>query len=570
MKFRLKSKRIMTIGLVTTILLLGLVSLLTPVSAQAIELDGGDSKQDATTIGADQEIKISITGDNNNNWYRLPVEDPGTLATLNIVQGTWNQYYVDDIKIGDKKIDERKISSGDSFNYVVKGRNLYINFDSDDRGLDGYKFKLTTTDPDKRVFEVNSLTVLPTTELSPAQEMTIHSNIYYDRENVLNPESASVSLLIGDKVVSEKSVGGNPGSTASVQFERSVPSANGSEEKEVKIRVNPGWTDRGGNEKSRTITVKQRDLDGDGLTRAREFELGTDPNDPDTDGDGINDARELEIGTDPTKQDTDEDGLNDGKEIENGADPLVEDTDEDGINDSREIEIGTDPNSIDTDNDTILDERELEIGTDPTKADTDGDGLDDDQEIEAGSDPNDRTDRKGESGEMIFSAPETASVTNGSVTIEYTLGVDGRNILNGTSVKLRNTNDWSIVDTSETGEFSEANQEWLILSVGPDENVSIEATIEPQSKMEGSKKIKAVAQDSDGRFATTTTTVNFDATTVRRAIDQNGNGKLELVEIQRAIRLWSEDRTVPGTDGSKIDLSTVQELITIWSNNEEV
>jgi len=41
------------------------------------------------------------------------------------------------------------------------------------------------------------------------------------------------------------------------------------------------------------------DPDGDGLTNLQEFELGTDPNDPDTDGDGLSDGYEVGIGTDP-------------------------------------------------------------------------------------------------------------------------------------------------------------------------------------------------------------------------------------------------------------------------------
>lgn len=41
------------------------------------------------------------------------------------------------------------------------------------------------------------------------------------------------------------------------------------------------------------------DPDEDGLTNLEEFELGTDPNDPDTDGDGLNDGYEVELGTDP-------------------------------------------------------------------------------------------------------------------------------------------------------------------------------------------------------------------------------------------------------------------------------
>lgn len=48
------------------------------------------------------------------------------------------------------------------------------------------------------------------------------------------------------------------------------------------------------------------DLDGDGLTNAQEFAIGTNPTDPDTDGDGISDGIdsypltvETDLGSDP-------------------------------------------------------------------------------------------------------------------------------------------------------------------------------------------------------------------------------------------------------------------------------
>ncbi len=44
---------------------------------------------------------------------------------------------------------------------------------------------------------------------------------------------------------------------------------------------------------------KVSDIDEDGLTDAREFELGTDIDNPDSDGDGVNDSVEVEIGSNP-------------------------------------------------------------------------------------------------------------------------------------------------------------------------------------------------------------------------------------------------------------------------------
>ena len=66
-----------------------------------------------------------------------------------------------------------------------------------------------------------------------------------------------------------------------------------------------------------------RCVDGDGISDAREKELGTNPNKKDTDGDGLEDGEELdaEVNTDPLKFDTDGDFVNDGKEMSDGTDP---------------------------------------------------------------------------------------------------------------------------------------------------------------------------------------------------------------------------------------------------------
>ncbi len=85
------------------------------------------------------------------------------------------------------------------------------------------------------------------------------------------------------------------------------------------------------------------DRDGDGLNRAEEKELGSDPKEADTDGDGLDDGVEADLGTDPTNADTDGDGLNDGDEVTALTDPLDEDSDDDGYADGQEVEAGTNP-----------------------------------------------------------------------------------------------------------------------------------------------------------------------------------------------------------------------------------
>jgi hypothetical protein len=62
------------------------------------------------------------------------------------------------------------------------------------------------------------------------------------------------------------------------------------------------------------------DPDHDGLTNLQEFQLGTDPNNPDTDGDGLTDGQEVLIyHTNPLLASTDGTGIPDGIEVQTGT-----------------------------------------------------------------------------------------------------------------------------------------------------------------------------------------------------------------------------------------------------------
>ncbi|KPA63165.1 hypothetical protein XK27_12110, partial [Streptococcus suis] len=47
-----------------------------------------------------------------------------------------------------------------------------------------------------------------------------------------------------------------------------------------------------------------------------------DPSTVDTDGDGLSDAKEAELGTNPNEKDTDHDGYTDKEEVDQGTNPL--------------------------------------------------------------------------------------------------------------------------------------------------------------------------------------------------------------------------------------------------------
>jgi alpha-tubulin suppressor-like RCC1 family protein len=75
------------------------------------------------------------------------------------------------------------------------------------------------------------------------------------------------------------------------------------------------------------------DPDGDGLSNAEEWSLGTDPFDADTNDDGILDGIAVASGMSATNPDMDGDGVLNGAERAMGLDPFNADTDGDSVND---------------------------------------------------------------------------------------------------------------------------------------------------------------------------------------------------------------------------------------------
>jgi len=72
------------------------------------------------------------------------------------------------------------------------------------------------------------------------------------------------------------------------------------------------------------VIAKEGDLDGDGLSNAREVELGTDFTTADTAGNGLSDSEEVyQYGTDPLAADTTGDGVGDGTIARLGLPPTV-------------------------------------------------------------------------------------------------------------------------------------------------------------------------------------------------------------------------------------------------------
>ncbi len=157
------------------------------------------------------------------------------------------------------------------------------------------------------------------------------------------------------------------------------------------------------------------DSDGDGLSDAREVQLGTSLSLTDTDHDGLSDALEDALNLNALQPDSDGDGMNDGWEYQHrnaGFNPVVDNaTDGDPDND-----IGADP-----DVDGLTNGQECEWGTNPGNADSDGDGVNDGAEIGQSSDPTDPRD--GGQPNTRISVPFYFGDPSGSQSEKYRLEI---------------------------------------------------------------------------------------------------------------------------------------------------
>ena len=110
------------------------------------------------------------------------------------------------------------------------------------------------------------------------------------------------------------------------------------------------------------------DADNDGLTNQQELASGTDPNSADSDGDGLPDGWEVAHVLDPMDStgyngadgDPDGDGLTNFEEYQIGTDPTNPDSDGDGVSDWFEVKVNfSNPlSAIDADSDGIPDDFE--------------------------------------------------------------------------------------------------------------------------------------------------------------------------------------------------------------------
>lgn len=269
----------------------------------------------------------------------------------------------------------------------------------------------------------------------------------------------------------------------------------------------------------------------------------------DTDNDGISDARELELGLEINNADTDNDGLSDLDEVGDVNNPR--DTDGDGTIDALDT---------DSDNDGVSDKDEVTYDLDPldssdANADNDNDGVSNADEIAVGTDPK-------QSDETItIKTMEDIYVTINAqidpIVIEATAS-------NGSTVVLTvESNDTDIAIATLDSNMITLD---LINNAHGSVEITVTASLGSNTKKESfdliirSTFISEEDQES-GRYIiqenVTSHTVNINETSMKTIIDDNG-----LLEHSVEIDLHKSivKVTLPGTE-AKIDHNYKTEII---------
>jgi hypothetical protein len=180
------------------------------------------------------------------------------------------------------------------------------------------------------------------TDLVGGQALSINYDVSFDSRDV--QQDYVLSVMTQNAVVNSVTVGGTSASSCNTSTvnrssetscQVSVPAGSSPTSISVNLTIG-GDSDVGSviaavsgqladfdltNNKSIFDFTVTYDQDGDGLTDAKEAELGTDPNNADSDGDGLADGVEVELGTSPTSADTDGDGYTDAEEQAEGTSP---------------------------------------------------------------------------------------------------------------------------------------------------------------------------------------------------------------------------------------------------------
>lgn len=177
------------------------------------------------------------------------------------------------------------------------------------------------------------------------------------------------------------------------------------------------------------------------------------------------------------------------------------------------------------------------------------------------------------SAPVSLSVADASGAPNDTVTVTFNLTNTNATSLSGPALKVTDyPSSWAIDSHSDAGStYSESSGTptwlWLSISAGASKQPTITFDV-PNSTQPGDYTITGQAQVSDGSVVNATGTVTISQSGSRTINDEiaGSDGRIGITDIQRAIRLWAQNKAVPNTGGKSLGIVKIQELIRQWAS----
>lgn len=175
---------------------------------------------------------------------------------------------------------------------------------------------------------------------------------------------------------------------------------------------------------------------------------------------------------------------------------------------------------------------------------------------------------------ISFDVSNTTTARNSTVTVKFNLTNTNDTSLSGPAVKVTDyPSNWTIASHEDAGStYSDSSgiPTWLFLSVSAGASKQPTMTFNvPNSTESGDYTVTGQAQTADGFTVNASATVTVSESGARTIEDEiaGEDESIGIVDIQRAIRLWANDKAVPNTGGKTIGIVKIQSLIQQWASS---